>query len=164
MKKFLSVILIVAFTFGMSVNSLAAEDETITQDSQDKSGKINVEYNLEESYTVTFPASVTFTDTEKTVERPLLARDVILNEGSYLNVYISSLNEYKMKKGEGYINYKISVNYNTALKENNCIIMTVNAGESSGWAILTFSTELEKNHALYAGNFTDTLTFTVSID
>lgn len=164
MKKFLSLIMLVALTLGMPTNSLAAEGATITQDSQDKSGKINVDYNMEESYTVIFPASVTFTDMEKTVDRGLQASNVVLNEGSSLNVNVASLNNFKMRNGDGYIDYKLLVNTHAAPEENNYTILTVEAGEGTGLAIISFTTELEKKNALYAGNYTDILTFTVSID
>lgn len=163
MKKLLSVIMAVAVMVTMSITSLAAE-EIITQNSDEKTGNINVDYDMEISYTVTIPASVTFTDTQKTVERGLQASGVVINEGSSLNVNITSLNGFKMKNGDAEIGYQLKVNYNPALEENNQTILTVEAGEVVGLAILSFVTELEKEKALYAGNYTDTLTFTVSVD
>lgn len=163
MKKLLSVILIVLFTFGSSVISLAA-GETITQDSSENSGNITVDYNEEVTYTVTIPASVTFSDSEKEVERSLQVSNAVLNEGSTLNVNIASLNNFKMMYGEGYIEYYLKINHNDVSKENNYTILTVPAGESTGWAVLNFITDLKKDHVLYAGNYTDTLTFTVSIN
>lgn len=163
MKRLLSVILFVTITLGTSFISLAAGD-VITQDSQEKSGQITVDYNAEVSYTVTIPASVTFTDSEKNIERPLEVKDVMMNEGSTLSVNVASLNNFQMRCGEGYIDYKIMMNYATALEENNRNILSVNAGEKSGWAILSFVTDLKKDNAKYAGNYTDTLTFTVVIN
>lgn len=164
MKKIITAILSVLCYLNISIVSLAFSGETITQDSQKKSGDITVGYNAEVTYTVTIPASVTFTDAEKEIERPLMVSNVILNEGSTLNVNLVSQNNYKMMYGEGYIEYSLMVNYNDALKENNINILTVLAGESSGLAILDFITDLNKDHALYTGNYTDTLTFTVMID
>ena len=164
MKKLLPFILITVLTLRSSIISLAAAGEIITQDSQEKSGNITVGYDAEATYTVTIPTSVTFTDTEKTIERPLLVTNVILNEGSTLNVNITSLNNFKMIYGEGYMEYYLLINSNNAPKENSYTILTVLAGESSGWAILTFITDLKKDHVLYTGNYTDTLTFTVTID
>ena len=43
------------------------------------------------------------------------------------------------------------------------MMMNVEAGEHSGGAILDFTTELDWVHALYAGNYTDTLTFTAEV-
>ena len=163
MKKWFACILTVFFTLSVPSVSLA-EGETITQDSQENSGNITVGYNAEVTYTVTIPASVTFSDTEKEIERSLQVSDVVLNEGSVLNVNISSLNHFTMVRNEGYIDYDLLVNYHEIPKDDQYTILTVAAGESSGWAILNFATDLQKEHAQYAGNYTDTLTFTVSID
>lgn len=168
MKKLLPIIAIVVFVFHISVVSPAAAGEAITQDSQEKTGNTTVGYDAGVTYTVTIPANVTFTDTEKFVERPLLVSNVVLNEGSTLNVNISSLNDFKMIYGEGYddgyIEYNILVNYNKPPEKNTYTILTVMAGEKSGWAVLDFITNLNKEHAFYTGNYTDTLTFTITID
>lgn len=165
MKKFLSVIIAAVMT-SAAMAAPAAADTTgaeITEKSVAQSGVINVDYAQDVSYTVHIPASVTFTDEETTVERGLLAEGVVLNEGSSLNVNISSLNDFQMKNGAGAIDYYLQINYATIPEENNYTLMTVKAGEGSGWAILEFKTDLSKENAVYAGTYTDTLTFTVSI-
>lgn len=163
MKKWVFVILIVFLTLSSLTVSLAS-GETITQDSKENSGNITVDYNAGVTYTVTIPASVTFSDTEKQVERSLQVSDVVLNEGTALNVNLASRNDFKMMNGDGYIAYRLMINYNDVPEGNNHIILTVPAGGSTGWAILKFATDLQKDHILYAGDYTDTLTFTVSID
>lgn len=163
MKKCIAIIMIAAIALGMSMISLTVEGEEITQDSQ-QSGETKINYNIGVSYTVTIPASVTFTDTEKSVERGLLAKDVFINEGSSLKVNISSQNDFQMKNSDAYIDYYIMMNNATVLEENNSTLLIVNAGEGSAWAILEFITKLDKKNAYYAGNYTDTLTFTVSVD
>lgn len=162
MKKVMSIIMAAIITLGLSVSAFA--ESSITQDSEEKRGNTNVDYSLGVSYTVTIPASVTFTDTQKEVERGLLASNVILNEGSTLSISVSSLNGFVMRNGEGYIDYSLKVNYNAIPEENNFDVLIVYAGESSGWAVLTFTTDLNKENALYAGKYTDTLTFTVSVE
>lgn len=164
MKKMLAVIMIVVFSFHISMLSLMAAGETITQVSGEKSGNITVGYDAGVSYTVTIPANVTFTDTEKSVERGLQVSNVVLDEGSTLSINITSLNNFRMVNGEGYIEYSLLANNNETPKENNYIILTVLAGERSGWVILDFITELNKDHVFYAGNYTDTLTFTVTVN
>ncbi len=162
-KKMLSAGLLVFFTVSSMTLSLAA-GETITQDSQGKNSDITVNYNAGVSYTVTIPASVTFSETEKEVERSLLVSDVVLNEGSSVNINLTSLNNFKMVYGKGYIEYYLKVNHNDVLTESQDTILTVAAGENSGWVVLSFITDLQKDHVLYAGNYTDTLTFTVEVD
>lgn len=165
MKKILSVIMMVLMTLGMPMYSLASEGMAITQDSQEKSGNTNVDYNLEETYTVIFPASVTFTDTEKSIDRGLQVSDVVLQEGHSINVNVASLNDFHMKNKEGSIAYQLIVNNNDDKPvEHNSTILTVDAGEKAGVAILTFITELDKSKAPFAGRYSDTLTFTVSVE
>ena len=155
----------IIMTLGVPIYSRASEETATTQDSQEKSGNTNVDYNLEETYMVTFPASVTFTDTEKSIDRGLQVSDVVLREGSSINVYVASLNDFKMKNGEGSIAYQLIVNNNYDKPvEHNSNVLTVVAGEKAGVAILTFTTALDKSKAPYAGRYSDTLTFTVSID
>lgn len=164
MKKLFLFVILFAITLGLTVAPQAAESATITPSSEEKSEKISVDYNAEESYIVTIPASVTFTDAEKTVERGLQVSDVVLDEGSSLSVKVTSLNNFQMRNGDGYIAYKLIVNYNQASVNNKSDILIVLAGESSGVAILDFVTDLDKRHAPYTGKYTDTLTFTVSVD
>lgn len=165
MKKILSVIMMVLMILGMPMYSLASEGMAITQDSQEKSGNTNVDYNLEETYTVIFPASVTFTDTVKSIDRGLQVSDVVLQEGHSINVNVASLNDFHMKNKEGSIAYQLIVNNNDDKPvEHNSTILTVDAGEKAGVAILTFITELDKSKAPFAGRYSDTLTFTVSVE
>ncbi len=163
MKRILSLVLLMSFILPGSV-ILRTAGETITQDSGESSSSLTVDYNAGVTYTVTIPASVTFSDTEKEVERALQVSNVVLNAGSVLNVNLTSLNQFKMMCGEGYIEYGLKINHNEAPEGNNYTVLTVPAGENTGWAILNFSTDLQKEHALYAGNYTDTLTFTVVIN
>ena len=98
MKKWVFVILIVFLTLSSLTVSLAS-GETITQDSKENSGNITVDYNAGVTYTVTIPASVTFSDAEKQVERSLQVSDVVLDEGTALNVNLASRNDFKMMNG-----------------------------------------------------------------
>ena len=164
-KKIASVIIIVLMTLGVPIYALASEETAIPQDTQEKSGITNVDYDLEETYMVAFPASVTFTDAEKSIDRGLQVSDVVLSEGHSINVNVTSANDFKMMNGEGSIAYRLIVNYNYDKPVNhNSNVLTVVAGEKAGVAILTFTTELDKSKAPYAGRYSDTLTFTVSID
>lgn len=142
----------------------ASADGVIDQSAADQSSSISVGHYVDASYTVTIPASVTFTDSEKVVERSLQASDVFLNEGAKLNVYVSSLNGFKMTNNEGYIEYYMMVNGHDIPQDSEVAILTVTAGDNSGWAVLRFGTELSDEHKAYAGNYSDTLTFTVKVE
>lgn len=165
MKKILSTAVIGVMTLALlPIHSFAAD---ITQESVNKSGEINVNYDMDTEYTVTIPASVNFTDSERTIDRPLQANGVRVDDGKALNITISSQNGFQMKhtknSGSG-IYYHLMLNHTIIPDGNNYNVLTVNAGEGSGRAILSFVTELNKDNAFYTGSYTDTITFTVSVD
>ncbi len=165
MKKLLSAAVIGVMALELlPIHSFAAD---ITQDSTNKSGEINVNYDMDTEYTVTIPASVNFTDSETTIDRPLQANGVRIDIGKALNITISSQNGFTMKhtknSGSG-IDYHLMINNAVIPDGNNYNVLTVNAGEGSGSAILSFVTELNKDNAFYTGNYTDTITFKVSVD
>ena len=143
---------------------LPASGEIITQDSLENGTSVTVGYNAGVSYTVTIPANVTFSDDEKKVESSLLASDVVLAEGSSLNIKLASLNDFKMINNGGYIEYSLLVNNHNAPEDGDFTVLSVPAGQNTGWALLDFVTELDREHAYYAGNYTDTLTFTVAVE
>ncbi|MCH5261116.1 MAG: hypothetical protein J1F18_15315, partial [Lachnospiraceae bacterium] len=95
-KRLLLMFMFITMIPALPIHSLASEETVITQDSQEKSGITNVDYDLEETYMVTFPASVTFTDTEKSIDRGLQVSDVVLREGHSVNVNVTSANDFKM--------------------------------------------------------------------
>ena len=71
MNKLLLAFMSVMIVLCLPIYSMAAGDTTITQDTEEKSGKINIDYSVEENYIVVIPASVTFTDAEKSIDRAL---------------------------------------------------------------------------------------------
>lgn len=163
MRKVICLLLAAALTALLGVGVLAAGDMEIDQDSPDQSGSLNVEYDLGVTYTVAIPASVTFTNTEKTAERGLQVSDVMLGEGQSLHVSVSSRNGFQMRNGDDYIAYSMTVNQSPPAEESPIEVLTVRAGETSGWALLDFVTDLDRTHAQLAGRYSDTLTFTVSV-
>lgn len=52
---------------------------------------------------------------------------------------------------------------NTAEFNENGIVLSVLSGETSGWALLDLTAEPSGEEA-YAGDYTDTLTFTVAVE
>ena len=158
MKKLLTAAAVLA------ILPFTASAETIDQSAADKTGTISADHYVDVSYTVTIPAGVTFTDSEKVVERPLQASGVFLNEGEKLNVYVSSQNGFRMVNNSGYIDYYMKVNAGEPISGDNVKVMTVTAGDNSGWALQEFGTALSDEHQAYAGIYSDTLTFTVAVE
>lgn len=137
----------------------------INENDSEKTGTVSVGYNVESSYTVTIPANVVFTDTDsgKKVERPLQANDVLLESGQQLNIYVKSLNGFKMVNHSGYIEYSMEANLQKITGTDKVKIMTVLPGDKSGWVLLNFETKFIGDFSGYAGNYSDTLTFTVEM-
>ena len=158
MKYILSIITTLAVLFGTVGVSFAE----ITENTPN-SGTVSVDYNMDVAYTVTIPPSVTFTDSQKTVESGVAVSNIRLGEEDALNVSVRSLNGFQMRNGDGYIDYELVVNTYEVSGTDDVVILTVYSDESFGWAYLFFSTELDKSNATRAGRYTDTLTFTVSI-
>lgn len=138
--------------------------EIIDQTSVNNSSTMSVEHNVDLSYKVTIPANVTFTNSEKIIERSLQASEVYLNDGDELNIYVTSLNDFKMVNKTSYIEYDMLVNSHPIPTDNSSPVLTVQAGDNSGWAVLRFNSELNSEHMGFAGNYSDTLTFTVKVE
>ncbi len=164
MKKILLNIAAALLIFTTASFTSSAE-EAIDQDSLNKSGSMNISYDEEISYMVTIPAGVTFVNDgdKEPIERGVQASNVRIKEGTSLVVNVASLNDFKMKNNDGYIDYSLNANGKTLEAGSSYDILVVNAGENSGWVILRFISDLDKTNALYAGTYSDTLTFTVYI-
>lgn len=131
-------------------------------------GTTLVKYSLSEGYTITIPGEFSLTPGSE-IEKQVSAEGAVLSEGKTLNVsikgancqenrwYISDENNsyvYELKKG--------SAESKTAV-ENNSVILSVPAGTTEKVTTnLYFS--LGENTVTKAGTYSDTLTFTVSVD
>ena len=137
----------------------------IDENNSEKTGTVSIGYNVEPSYTVTIPANVVFTNTDsgKTAERPLQANDVLLESGQQLNIYVESLNGFKMVNHSGYIEYSMMANAAEITGTDKVKILTVMPGDKSGWVLLNFETKFVGDFSGYAGEYSDTLTFTVEM-
>ena len=133
----------------------------IDENDSESSGSVSVGYSVSASYEVTIPANVEFTDTA--IERPLQANNVLLEEGKHLNIYVKSQNGFRMVNNEGYIEYTLHANGSLISGTDNVKILTVSPGDKSGWVLLSFTSALSGDYSGFAGNYSDTLTFTVEM-
>ena len=151
MKKVFSLILVLAMFAALSVNVFAADSQDIT-----------VSYTAAETYTVTIPSSQTFAADSLTSTGTVSAK-VLLEAGKVLNVLMNSANGFALKCGASSIAYTISKG-NTTLGNNACVL-SVAAGNTSGSSALTFTTTEEAiAAATIAGEHTDIVTFTCSLE
>lgn len=163
MKKFLSIALALIVALSLSVTAFAADN--ITQDTDDKTGSTNITYSVAPMYTVTIPASVTLGN-----DATVSASGIKVAKGSQVVVKISGTSEagnaFKVKTGEG-AELAYTVKNGTKAIGVGDAILTVNPDSAtdgsgaSGSATLTFTLD---DTIKYAGIYTGTVTFTVSVE
>ena len=147
MKKLLAIILAAVMIAACSVTAFA---ETT-----------NVSYNVDPSYTVAIPASVTLSDADVTAD--VTASDVILEGGKQVVVELTSASNtasgstFNAKNGDSAVTYTITGDEAIAVGD------TVATFTANGSKTLTFSAA-DKSAATVAGAHTETLTFTVSVE
>ena len=151
MKKVFSLILVLAMIAALSVNVFAEDTQNIT-----------VTYTAAETYTVTIPSSQSFTS-GNLVTNDAVSANVLLGAGKVLRVFMNSLNNFALKCGDSSIAYTIS--NGDAVLGNDVCVLEVAAGNTSGSSALTFTTtEAAIAAATIAGEHTDIVTFTCSLE
>ena len=147
MKKILAIVLAAVMLAACSVTAFA---ETT-----------NVSYDVQPSYTVAIPASVTLGDAAVTAD--VTASDVILESGKKIKVELTSASNtasgstFNAKNGDSTVTYTITGDEAIAVGD------TVATFTANGSKTLTFSAA-DKSAATVAGSHTETLTFTVSVE
>lgn len=157
MKKLLALALALVMVLSLSVTAFAAD---INQDSDPKTGTTSVSYTVNPTYTVTIPASVTLGETVT-----VSASNVVVPKGKQLLVGIISNNDddaFFVQTAEGemlfYSVKKSGVSINIMVGDPVLKVNPENA--DNGSATLTFE---EPTYVTYAGTYTGTVTFTVSV-
>ena len=159
MKKAITIVLAAAMLTACSVTAFA---ESITQNSDPKTGDTTVSYTVDPAYTVVIPESVTLGDTAATEQIKIYGADessnVVIPQGKKVNVALTnSTNGFNVKNADGdtiayTVNDKSSADDLTAVAE--C---------AAGTKKNTDITFKKTGETKYAGTYTDTLTFTVSL-
>lgn len=152
MKKLFTILLAVMMMATVSTTAFAEE---IKLDTENKTGDVTIEYTQSESYVVIIPDSMTV-GTDKTVE----ADNIVIGYGKQLTVSVSSKNNWTLKNNDDSLKYTLKIG-DTAASTNNTVLTAVSGDTVSK----TLSATLDDDQsAKYAGNYTDTLTFTVSVN
>ena len=121
----------------------------------------NVSYNVDPSYTVSIPASVTLGDVAVTAD--ITASDVILEDGKQIKVELTSASNtasgstFNAKNGDSAVTYTITGDEAIAVGD------TVATFTANGSQTLTFSAA-NKAGITAAGAHTETLTFTIAVE
>ena len=147
MKKLLAIIIAAVMIAACSVTAFA---ETT-----------HVSYNVDPSYTVAIPASVTLSDADVTAD--ITASDVIMEDGKQILVELTSASNtasgstFNAKNGDSNVTYTITGDKAIAVGD------TVATFTADGSKTLTFSAA-DKSAVTVAGSHTETLTFTVKVE
>lgn len=161
MKKLVSFMLVFGLVAGMSTTAMAAD-----LNKENASGNVTLTYAQDESYKVTIPADFTLTTDSK--EQQITAMDVYIPSEKTLKVTVSSEN---YNDNNWYVK-------NSNLEKSDKVKYTIKKGEKNvgdGEEVLTCAADadshgttetlaLEGDKAKYADTYTDTLTFTVTVE
>ena len=161
MKKLLTLALVGAMLSATGITAFAAP---ITADSSDpKTGGTNVTYEVAPVYTVVIPESVTLGDTAVTEQIKIYGAtandNVVIGKKQKVNVALTeSANGFKVKTADGN-EVAYTVNDKNAVADLTTVAECT-AADGKKNTTLTFA---KTGTAAYAGTYTDTLTFTVSL-
>ena len=159
MKKIVSLVLALCLCLSLGVTAMAAE---ITVDGT-QSATTTVTYGLEAGYTVVIPESVVIdTETHKG-QATVSASDVLLAYGETLNVTVTGIDELvDAADAANTLSYKVGKTDGASDVQNDTVVLSVAAGTVAGGEQDLFF-ELTQD-VTKAGAYSDTLTFTVTVE
>lgn len=157
MKKILACVLALVMVLSLSATAFAAE---IDEGSTDPTGSTSVSYTVNPTYTVTIPASVTLGDTVT-----VSASDVVVPKGKQVVVKLTGTSEtdstFKLRTVEGAeLTYTVK-NDSTDVAIGTTILAVNPTDTTNGSTTLTF---VAPTSITYAGSYSGTVTFTVSVE
>ena len=165
MKKVLMILLTLAMVFSMA--GVVSAENSITTDGG--TGDVVVSHDIADSFVVTLPSNVAFTESNLKSEQAITASGVLIPSKNILRVTVDSGTDgFKLTNGTGLsvseILYTVTANGNE-INENNKIVLEVTEGVGSASSSIIFETTLENiKKATLSGKHTDMLTFTVGIE
>lgn len=163
-KRILTLTLAVLFLLALAVPAGAVNG---TIGSSGGTGVTALSYNVDSNFMVTIPDNIAAGNTGSAAVT--LAANALINTGKKLTIAVNGgtnySNGYRMKTGTAdYLEYTLSYKVNEetvkTISTEGTTILTVNAGEQNAKTVtLTYETGI----ATIAGEYKDTLTFTVSV-
>lgn len=165
MKKLLCFTLSALLAAALAVPAFA--DTNVNQDSENKTAQTTVQFNIAPTYTVTIPATVelgkaTAQDGTVTYEKDLTltASNVRLNENEKLKVSLQS--DYKLSVNSTALTYELPYTVTADGKEvtstdNLCATFGTNTADQ------TVTLHFSAANPTYAGDYSDTVTFTLAV-
>ena len=165
MKKLLTLLLTAALATAAATTAFA--DTTISAGTDGKPNptaapQMNVTYTVQPSYTVTIPAKVTLDSTTKKSEATVKAENVTVPHGQAVKVALTNANSFKVTSQEGAeLTYKVTKNEQAVNVNDTVLSVASNAIDKKGETALVFEIT---DSVVYSGEYTGTVTFTVSVE
>ena len=165
MKNLLTGALALMMCCAMAV-SVFAEDTMIDQNTTDKKGETEVSFNVEPTYTITIPGAVELeeinTDGTTTYEKDMdivASKGVRLKEGQDIQVTMNS--DFTLETDAATATYSLpyTVTVNQAQIANEGVVAEFTTSTAEQTGTLHFAAD----NPIYAGEYIDTVTFTISI-
>ncbi|MGN1315434.1 MAG: hypothetical protein ACI4VW_00015 [Acutalibacteraceae bacterium] len=155
MKKVLSFTLALVMMLSVSITAFAG---TVDQDTVDKTGNTSITYDVSPSYTVTIPATVTLGDTA-TVK----VENTMLKKGDEVNVKLTGTSEaddaFKVTTAQGAeLTYTVK-DGDTVINVGDTVLSCASQVNDTADLLFTAPASVQ-----YAGDYTGTVTFTVSVE
>lgn len=176
MKKLLCLTLTAVLAAALAAPAFAdanvKQDSTVNQDSTDKTASTTVQFKIDPTYTVTIPAEVKLekkTDSKGTItyekDLTVTASNVRLNEKKELKVSLTS--DYKLSVNSAALTYELPYTVKATTNPNTSKDVTTTDTEvatfGTSTADQTVTLHFAADNPKYAGDYSDTVTFTLAV-
>lgn len=169
MKKIITFVLSMTAALSLSLTAFAAaeSDPANTFGPDDKAGKeTTVNFSVAPTYTVTIPAKVTLakdaSDGNYRQDAVIKAENVRLLENKKVKVTLAG--DFRLTTGENGTSYELP--YTVKVGDSNTAIQTGDIVATFGTSTTdqTSTLHFAADNPTYAGEYTDTVTFTISVE
>ena len=167
MKKYARKVLAATMAVSMMVPMMGMN--VFAADNNTPKASTDVKYDVETSYTWTVPSEIDFTGNatvttsgESGKTQNVCVTKNVIPETKKLHIIVSSSTKFTITSAEGKIlNYTVKVDDSDQALTAGGTVLDVNAGTSTGNAVLKF--ELTKDNVERAGNYTGTVAYESSV-
>lgn len=165
MKKLLTLLLTAALATAAATTAFATDNTIKPGDdgnTDPKTGTTNVTYTVQPTYTVTIPGTVTLDSRMKSNTATVKAENVTVPHGQAVKVALTNANSFKVTSQEGAeLTYKVTKNRQAVNVNDTVLSVASNATDKKGETALVFEIT---DSVVYSGEYTGTVTFTVSVE